>query len=64
LLSGELKAKCIEELQAFVGGFQERRKAVTPEVVAEFMRVRPLEWGKGKKQGTEITEKLKVASIN
>lgn len=48
LLTGELKARCIKELQKFVGGFQERRKAVTEEMVDTYMRARPLEWGKGK----------------
>lgn len=36
LLTGQLKAKCIEELQAYVKGFQERRAAVTDEMVADF----------------------------
>jgi tryptophanyl-tRNA synthetase len=44
MLTGELKAKCISELQAYVKGFQERRSKVTEEVVDEFMEVRPLEW--------------------
>ncbi|KAF8426977.1 hypothetical protein EV426DRAFT_686507 [Tirmania nivea] len=58
LTSGELKAKCIKELQDFVGGFQERRKAVTPEIVLEFMRVRPLEWGSGKESVKEPVEEV------
>jgi tryptophanyl-tRNA synthetase len=37
LLTGELKAKCIGELQAYVKGFQERRAKVTDEVVEDFM---------------------------
>ena len=48
MLTGELKKKCIEVLQEFVGGFQERRKGVTDEMVAEFMRVRELSWGSNK----------------
>jgi tryptophanyl-tRNA synthetase len=44
MLTGELKAKCISELQAYVKGFQERRSKVTEEVIDEFMKVRPLEW--------------------
>ncbi|KAJ6167004.1 Tryptophan--tRNA ligase cytoplasmic [Penicillium chermesinum] len=44
LLTSELKAICIAELQKYVQGFQERRAAVTDEIVAEFMRPRPLEW--------------------
>lgn len=44
MLTGELKAKCIAELQAYVKGFQDRRAKVTEEVVDEFMALRPLEW--------------------
>lgn len=44
MLTGELKKRCIEVLQEFVGGFQERRKAVDEATVDEFMKVRPLEW--------------------
>ncbi|GFF32946.1 tryptophanyl-tRNA synthetase [Aspergillus udagawae] len=44
MLTGEVKQKCIAELQAYVQAFQERRAQVTDEVVAEFMRARPLEW--------------------
>jgi tryptophanyl-tRNA synthetase len=49
LLTGELKARCIKELQGYVSGFQARRKEVTDEVVAEFMKVRSLEYTQGKK---------------
>ncbi|TQS32276.1 hypothetical protein Golomagni_07414, partial [Golovinomyces magnicellulatus] len=44
LLTGELKAICIEYLQEYVAVFQERRAKVTPEIVQEFMSVRPLKW--------------------
>jgi tryptophanyl-tRNA synthetase len=44
MLTGEVKQKCIAELQAYVQAFQERRAQVTDEIVAEFMRARPLEW--------------------
>ncbi|CEP11560.1 hypothetical protein [Parasitella parasitica] len=37
LLTGDLKKKCIELLQKFVGDFQDRRKKLTDEIVAEFM---------------------------
>lgn len=40
--SGEMKMACTKELQAYVGGFRERRKAVTDEVRKEFMRPRQL----------------------
>jgi tryptophanyl-tRNA synthetase len=44
MLTGELKAQCISELQAYVKGFQERRSKVTEDVVDQLMKVRPLEW--------------------
>jgi tryptophanyl-tRNA synthetase len=44
MLTGELKAKCIAELQVYVKSFQERRAKVTGEIVDSFMKVRPLEW--------------------
>ncbi|EAL87261.1 hypothetical protein LV164_004085 [Aspergillus fumigatus] len=44
MLTGEVKQKCIAELQAYVQAFQERRAQVTDEIVAEFMRPRSLEW--------------------
>ncbi|KAK0456119.1 hypothetical protein EV421DRAFT_30613 [Armillaria borealis] len=37
LLTGQLKAKCIEALQKFVGDFQEKRAKVTDETVSAFM---------------------------
>ena len=42
LLTGELKKICIQELQSYVKGFQDRRAKVTGEVVDEFMRERKL----------------------
>jgi tryptophanyl-tRNA synthetase len=44
LTTGQLKAICIQHLQDYVVGFQERRAKVTDEVVDEFMKTRPLEW--------------------
>lgn len=44
MLTGELKAKCISELQTYVKDFQERQSKVTEKVVDQFMRVHPLEW--------------------
>lgn len=44
LLTGEVKKELIGILQAFVKNHQEKRAAVTPEVVAEYMRVRELEF--------------------
>lgn len=45
LLSGEMKAICIETLQEFVGQFQERRAKVTDEVLDQFMTPHKLVWG-------------------
>lgn len=44
LSTGELKKKCIEELQKFVIAFQERRAKVTEEIMREFMTPRELEF--------------------
>lgn len=44
LLTGELKAKCISELQVYVKAFQARRAAVTDERIADFMALKKLEW--------------------
>ncbi|KAK3326271.1 hypothetical protein B0H66DRAFT_550527 [Apodospora peruviana] len=44
LLTGDLKAMCIKELQAYVAAFQERRAKVTDETIALFMEARPLKW--------------------
>lgn len=60
MLTGELKKICIETLQKFVVGFQERRAKVTHEVVRQFMDVRPLVWGQGG-EPVEGGPKLEVA---
>ncbi len=44
MLTGEIKAKCIEQLQIYVKAFQERRAQVTDDTVNLFMSQRPLEW--------------------
>ncbi|KAK6500309.1 tryptophan--tRNA ligase [Arthrobotrys musiformis] len=56
LLTGELKKMCIETLQGFVKGFQDRRKTVSDEELDEFMKVRPLVWGTEKQE-----ERAKIA---
>ena len=45
MLTGEMKARCISELQKFVGAFQERRSKVTHEAMREFTRPRRMEYG-------------------
>jgi tryptophanyl-tRNA synthetase len=44
LMTGDMKKKCIEELQKFVGAFQERRAKVTDEVMRQYMTPRKLEY--------------------
>ncbi|KAK4657184.1 tryptophan--tRNA ligase [Podospora pseudocomata] len=44
LLTGELKALCIKELQTFVAAFQERRSKVDDAAVKQFTDIRPLTW--------------------
>lgn len=45
LLTGELKKMAIEALQSVVESFQDRRKAVTDEVLRSYMKPRKLQWG-------------------
>jgi len=45
MLTGEIKALCIQHVQEYVAAFQERRKKVTPETREEFMAIRPLTFG-------------------
>ena len=42
MLTGEVKAKCIEVLQKFVKEFQERRALVTGNILEHFLSIRPL----------------------
>ncbi|KFY91713.1 hypothetical protein V500_04507 [Pseudogymnoascus sp. VKM F-4518 (FW-2643)] len=44
LLTGELKALCIAELEKYVLGFQERRSVIDDAVIDGYMEIRPLEW--------------------
>lgn len=44
MLSGELKAICIEQLQIYVKAFQKERAKVTDAIVADFMARKPLVW--------------------
>ncbi|RAL01812.1 tryptophan--tRNA ligase WRS1 [Aspergillus ibericus CBS 121593] len=44
LLTGELKKMTIEILQQYVAQFQEKRKEVTDELLAAYMKPRKLEW--------------------
>lgn len=42
--SGEMKAAATKELQAYVSAFREKRKAVSPEIRAEYFRPRQLKF--------------------
>lgn len=44
LLTGEMKARCIKELQKFVADFQERREKVDWEIMRSYMNPRKLEF--------------------
>jgi len=44
MLSGEMKARCVEVLQELVAEHQERRVGATEEVVAEYWRIRKLKY--------------------
>ena len=44
MLTGQLKAICIKELQTYVASFQERRQKVDDEAVRQFMDKKPLSW--------------------
>nr|POF01384.1 tryptophan--trna ligase, cytoplasmic [Quercus suber] len=44
LLTGEMKQRCIVELQKFVSAFQERRTGVSYEVMRQYMTPRKLEF--------------------
>ncbi|KJY01755.1 tryptophanyl-trna synthetase like protein [Zymoseptoria brevis] len=53
LLTGEMKARCIQELQKFVSEFQKRREAVTDEIMRSYMVQRKLEF-KGNPSPTQL----------
>ena len=42
MLTGEIKAKCIECLQKLVADYQEKRKQVTDDILDYFMSIRPV----------------------
>ena len=57
--SGEMKARCTQELQAYVGAFRARRKEITEAVRDEFTRPRQLVFRgmPGEKEGQSMQEK-------
>jgi tryptophanyl-tRNA synthetase len=61
LLTGELKATCIKQLQDYVVGFQERRSAVTDEVLKSYMTPRTLQWGGNPNPNLELKAKHAAA---
>ena len=57
MLTGEMKARCIQELQKFVAAFQEKRAAVSDEVMRSFMVPRKLEFkGNPNPKGKPVLE--------
>ncbi|ESK94281.1 tryptophanyl-trna synthetase [Moniliophthora roreri MCA 2997] len=56
LLTGQLKARCIEVLQKFVGDFQERKSKITEEQINAFMdKTRKIDPTVGKAKTTSAT---------
>lgn len=45
-MTGDLKKECITLLQEYVNGYQTRRKEVTDEVLAHYMKPRKMEWAR------------------
>lgn len=43
MLTGQVKARCIEVLQTFIAAFQARRAKVTDEMLETFLAIRPLD---------------------
>ncbi|KAF2202293.1 tryptophanyl-tRNA synthetase [Delitschia confertaspora ATCC 74209] len=44
MLTGEMKKECVDVMIAYVRKFQEARSKVTDEILAEYMKIRKLEW--------------------
>jgi tryptophanyl-tRNA synthetase len=57
--TSEIKAICTRELTTYVGAFRERRKTITDETVAEYMRARALEFQGTQSLGLSKAEKDK-----
>lgn len=43
MLTGQVKARCIQVLQMFIADFQARRARVTDKMLEEFLAIRPLD---------------------
>ncbi|KAK4900906.1 tryptophan--tRNA ligase [Elasticomyces elasticus] len=61
ILTGEMKKRCIAELQKFVSDFQERRKGVSEEMMRGYMTPRKLEF-KGNPSPTKPRAPVAAAS--
>jgi tryptophanyl-tRNA synthetase len=61
LLTGELKAMCIAELQKYVSAFQDRRAKVTDDVLKQYMTPRKLEWKGNQSPNLEMKAKHDAA---
>ena len=64
ITSGEMKAACTIEMQAYVTAFRDRRKAVTDQIREEFMRPRQLTFtGMPTGEEQQAARKTKFAGI-
>jgi tryptophanyl-tRNA synthetase len=61
LLTGELKAMCIAELQKQTTAFQESRAKVTDEVLKAYMTPRKLEWNGNPNPNLDVKQKYDAA---
>ena len=64
LSTGELKKECIGMMQEYVKEFQERRNAVTDEVLQEYMKPRKLKWKGNPNPVKPEGKEMKVANKN
>ncbi|KAK5168150.1 tryptophan--tRNA ligase [Saxophila tyrrhenica] len=58
LLTGEMKSRCISELQGFIGEFQKRREEVTDEVMRKFTTPRKLVFGGNPNHGGKASDQV------
>ncbi|KAI9688782.1 MAG: hypothetical protein M1822_001139 [Bathelium mastoideum] len=64
LTTGELKKECIAIMQEYVKEFQERRNAVTDEVLQQYMTPRRLTWSGNPNPVKPEGKEMKVANKN
>jgi tryptophanyl-tRNA synthetase len=62
LMTGEIKALCIKELQEYVAGFQERRAKVSDQIVENFFARKPLKFRGESASEATASEKAAAAA--